>query len=425
MNKILLIIRREYLSRVRKRVFIITTLLAPLILASFTILPVYLASVSMETENIAVLDKSEIFTGKLHDHDKIKFSYLNESNDSLQKHYEEKGYTGILYIPAEFNIDHPANAEYYSHNQLGLLTEGAIADEMNGVLKKLRLEKANVPPELLENIDKSEVQVVQSNDQLGDTGIATAVGYILGFMIYITLILYGTLVMRGVMEEKSNRIAEVIISSVKPFQLMMGKILGIGFVGLTQFIIWIVLVTLIQSVLTGYYSNDLHQLNQVSNIPGAAPQGNIPQMANIVLQAGKLPLALIASGFIFFFLGGYLLYASVFAAIGAAAGDESDQSLTFIATFPIIISFLILISVMNQPNSKLAIITSLIPFTSPVIMTARLAFEPPAWQIVASMVLLAFGFFFMVWLAAKIYRTGILMYGKKTSLKEMLKWVRY
>jgi ABC-2 type transport system permease protein len=204
---------------------------------------------------------------------------------------------------------------------------------------------------------------------------------------------------------------------------MMGKIVGIALVGLTQFLIWIVLSGAIISLLKGLYGGDMNDMQQMQGMN--APQQDLPFIAGFLADLDKLPLALLAFGFVFFFLGGYLLYASIFAAIGAASGEEGDQSLTFIATAPIIISLLIMVSVLNQPNSRLAVISSLIPFSSPIIMVGRLPFGPPAWQIILSGVLLIAGFVFTVWVAGKIYRTGILMYGKKVTFKEMMKWVRY
>ena len=271
------------------------------------------------------------------------------------------------------------------------------------------------------------VNIIQPELKLGNAETSTWLGYAMGFMIYIVLLIYGTLVMRGVMEEKNNRIAEVITSSVKPFQLMMGKIIGIAFVGLTQFIIWIVLSAVIMTLLKGMYAGDISQVQNMNMMNGmqGMPDRGTPEIANFLVNMDKLPLGLIAFGFIFFFLGGYLLYASIFAAIGAASGEEGDQSLTFIATVPIIISIILLISVLNQPNSKLAIIASFIPFSAPIIMAGRLPFVPPTWQIIVSALSLIAGFVFTVWLAGKIYRTGILMYGKKVTFREMMKWVRY
>ncbi|MEO6167991.1 MAG: ABC transporter permease [Chitinophagales bacterium] len=423
MNKILLIIRREYVTRVRKRIFLITTLLAPLSIAVVTLLPVYLASHGTQEEKIAIYDESGIFSSHMENKDHLKFGHINTVNvpyDSLKKNYAASGFSGILHIPAAFTIDQPSNIEYYSTDQLGLMTHGSIENQMNEVLRQERLRAANISPAVMEQLN-APVSIIQADLSMSTAETSTALGYVMGFMIYIVMITYGMMVMRGVMEEKNNRIAEVITSSVKPFQLMMGKIVGIALVGLTQFLIWIVLSGLIISVLKGFYGVDAGAARNMSSMNGQ----DMPAMASFITDLDKLPLGLIAFGFVFFFLGGYLLYASIFAAIGAASGEEGDQSLTFIATVPIIISILIMVSVLNQPNSNLAVISSMIPFCSPIIMVGRLPFGPPVWQIILSGVFLIAGFIFTVWVAGKIYRTGILMYGKKVTFREMMKWVRY
>lgn len=425
MNKVLLIIRREYITRVRKRIFLITTLLAPLSIAVITLLPAYLSTYGKQEEIIALYDESGIFSSKMENRDHLIFGHINTANvpyDSLKKNYAASGFSGILRIPADFSISQPLSIEYFSNDQLGLMTQGGIENQMNEVLRKERLRAANISPEVMEQLNVP-VKIVQADLSQSTAQTSTILAYVMGFMIYVVMITYGMMVMQGVMEEKKNRIAEVITSSVKPFQLMMGKIVGIALVGLTQFLIWILLSGVIISFLQGFYGGDVNNAQQMQGMN--VPQQDLPFISGFLADLDKLPLAWLAFGFVFFFLGGYLLYASIFAAIGAASGEEGDQSLTFIATVPIIISILIMVSVLNQPNSRLAVISSLIPFCSPIIMVGRLPFGPPAWQIILSAVLLITGFVFTVWIAGKIYRTGILMYGKKITLKEMMKWVRY
>jgi ABC-2 type transport system permease protein len=381
----------------------------------------------VEEEKIALYDESGIFSGQMQNSQNVIFGTINTADvpyDSLKKNYAGSGFSGILRVPQDFTIDQPGNVEYFSNEQLGLMTQESIADQMNELLRQKRMKEANISPEIMEKLN-APVHIVQADQTLSTAGTSMVLGYIMGFMIYIVMLTYGMMVMRGVMEEKTNRIAEVIISSVKPFQLMMGKIIGIALVGLTQFLIWIILSGLILSVLKGFYSEDISQLENISSVSNKSGDLNMSEMANFIVDLEKLPLGLIAVGFLFFFLAGYMLYASIFAAIGAAAGEEGDQSLAFIATVPIILSIIIMMSVLNQPNSKLAIITSMIPFCSPVIMVGRLPFVPPMWQILLSGSLLIAGFILMVWLAGKIYRTGILMYGKKITLREMARWVKY
>lgn len=425
MNKILLIIQREYLTRVKKRIFLVTTLLAPLSIAVIMFLPVYLASHGTQDEKIALYDESGIFSAQMENKGHITFGHINAANvpyDSLKKKYEASGFSGILRIPGNFTLEQPLQVEYFSAGQLGMMTQSSIENQMNEVLRRERLKAAHISPEVMAQLNMP-VSIVQADLSRSTAQTSTMLGYVMGFMIYIVMITYGMLVMRGVMEEKNNRIAEVITSSVKPFQLMMGKIVGIALVGLTQFLIWIALTAAIISLLKGLYTGDMSQLQDMQSMGGQ--QQDLPAMTGFITDLDKLPLGMIAFGFVFFFLGGYLLYASIFAAIGAASGEEGDQSLTFIATVPIIISIMIMVSVLNQPNSKLAVISSMIPFCSPIIMVGRLPFGPPAWEIILSGVLLIAGFIFTVWIAGKIYRTGILMYGKKVTFREMMKWVRY
>ncbi len=426
MSKIPIIIQREYTTRVRSRVFLIVTFLMPLIAASFTFTPFLIMKYGGDSEKIAVIDQSKMFAGKLTSADKLVFGFYNSTYDSMKKHYASKGFTGVLFIPENFNADHPDNIEYFSNDQLGLGTEGAITDQLTKVVTRLRLEKVNVTPEVIDQLSEPVRLHTVIGEKEGNTGAAAIVGYASGFLLYFLLILYGTQVMRGVIEEKSSRIAEVIMSSVKPFELMLGKIIGIALLGLTQFAVWILMGFVAISVLHGM-AGDIGNLQQVQNMNAvnSPSPGVVNAVAMLNESLSTLPVGLIVFGTLFFFLGGYLLYASMFAALGAASGDEADQSLTFVATMPIIISFFLAINAMNAPNSRLSVIASLIPFCSPIVMTTRLAYNPPAWQIVLSMILLLLGFIFMVWIAGKIYRTGILMYGKKSSLREMVKWIRY
>ncbi len=426
MRKIPIIIRREYITRVRSRVFLLVTFLMPLILSGFTFAPFLIMKYGGDIERVAVIDDSKMFAGKLKSTDKLAFGFYDAPYDSMKKHYAEKGNTGVLFIPSTFDATHPVGIEYFSNDQLGLGTESDITDQLTTVVTRLRLEKVNVTPEMIDKLSEPvELNTVIGSKE-GNTGAAAAVGYVSGFLLYFLLIIYGTQVMRGVIEEKSSRIAEVIVSSVKPFELMLGKIIGIALLGLTQFAVWIVMGFLLITVLHGMVGDSASmQQMQTPGGMGAPSPGllNAVSMLNESLQT--LPIGLIIFGTIFFFLGGYLLYASVFAALGAASGDEGDQSLTFVATMPLIVSFFLALNAMNAPNSKLSVITSLIPFCSPIVMTTRLAYNPPMWQVLLSMALLIVGFIFMVWIAGKIYRTGILMYGKKSSLSEVVKWVRY
>jgi ABC-2 type transport system permease protein len=433
MNKILIIIRREYITRVRKKLFIVTTLLAPMGLVAITTIPVLIAAFSSgEKHKIELIDNSKgnYFSGKADTSEKIQLVAVNEDYNSAKKAFKKNGYTGILYISPSYNMDSDKYnvAEYYSDEQLGLNSQEAISKQLSKTVTAIKLKKINITQQQIDDLNKDvEIKSIlpsAEGERAGNTGAATALGYIMGFIIYIVMLIYGTLVMRGVMEEKTNRIAEVMVSSVKPFQLMMGKIVGIGMVGLTQLAIWIVLIIALQFGLRIVFGDQLAHATQMT--PAQQMGGNNNAMfAKAFSDISSLPWAYLISCFLFFFFGGYLLYASLFAAVGSAAGDEADQSLTFIVTIPIIISIMIMINTLQQPNGTLAIVASMIPFSAPVVMCARLPFDPPAWQIIVSMISLVAGFIFTTWLAGKIYRTGILMYGKKTTLRELGKWLTY
>ncbi len=429
MNKTWIIIKREYITRVRKKLFLVTTILAPLGIALITILPILMSKVSTEKSSIGVIDKSNLFFEKLQNDNNMEFVYLSENYDQAKEGYQTAGLTGLLYISPDFNMYEGTGVEYFSNDQIGLKTQSNIETQMSRITREIKLAKVDITPDMIDQLSKDvRIKAIVSNErgtQEGNTAIATMIGSVMGFIIYIVMLMYGTMVMRGVMEEKTNRIAEVMVSSVKPFQLMLGKIIGIGMVGLTQFIIWIILVALIQMGVGLMYSD---QLSQLQNLPSAGmmqQQQSVSGIAKVFEGVSQLPWGYIVSLFLFFFMGGYMLYAALFAAVGSATGEEGDQSLTFIVTLPVIISIMIMVNILEQPNGTLAIVSSMIPFTAPIVMCARLPFQPPAWQVILSMTSLAIGFLFTTWLAGRIYRVGILMYGKKVSFKELGKWLFY
>jgi ABC-2 type transport system permease protein len=438
MRKTWLIIQREYLTRVRKRIFIITTLLAPLGLGLITLLPLLLSRVSSEDQRIGVIDRTGIFQDKLEDERTIKFKYLNDTYEYAKKNYQDQGLSGILYVRPDFDLYSGTGVEYFSDQQLGLRAQGAITSQMSRITRTVKLAKRDLTPELIDELSKDvEIKAIvlsATGEKESNTGIATAIGYVMGFVIYIVMLLYGSLVMRGVMEEKTNRIAEVMISSVRPFQLMMGKILGIGAVGLTQFLIWIVLISGISLLLASLIPHDvLLQAQQTGQqLPGSMQQGSeaIRNIAEAQVGLSSINWGLVVFCFVFFFLGGYLFYAALFAAVGSAVNEDPQdaQSLMMPITIPIVLGIIIMINAINDPSGPLATWSSIIPFFSPIVMMARIPFgvpdTVPYWQLGLSMALLVGGFLATTWLSARIYRTGILLYGKKPSLKELAKWVR-
>lgn len=441
MRKIILIIQREYLTRIQKKAFWILTLLAPVIMVAFAVMPFLLDKVSSKTQEVAVVDQSGLFAGHVQNTDKLHFGFLNNNIDSVKHNYKQLGFAGVLFIPRNFNVDSNLNAQYYSDQQLSLTAQSDISDQLTAVVRKIKLQHANLTEtaisKLNEEVTINTTTLGENGEHKTNSGVATFIAYFTGIVLYIILLLYGTMVMRGVAEEKVNRIAEVIISSVTPFQLMIGKIVGVALVGLTQFILWIALVSAI-NIFGGQYlkmnaspqqqiaQNMSERMNGTTQVHATTDTDVFSQISNYRNDFNQLPLGLIAFCFVFYFLTGYLLYAALFAAIGSAMGDEpGDQSMSFIVTFPIILSFFIMITVLDQPNSSLAVGASIFPLSAPIVMLARIPFGVPAWQIIASMISVIIGFLLTTWLAAKIYRVGILLYGKKSSFKEIIKWVRY
>lgn len=436
MNKVLLIIQREYLTRVKKKSFIITTLLAPLGFAAFFMVTIFLAQNNQSDKKIIVVDDSGIFKNNFADTDYLHFKFLDGNLDSLEKTYVTDGYDGILYIPEIKNLSTPRGIEYRSEDHLGVASKGHIEKQMTRVIRKKKIELAQVDPKILKEIDDIDLQLTTVT--LGEEGnkkvsaeIAMALGYIMGFAIYMVLLVYGTMVMKGVVEEKTNKIVEVIISSVKPFQLMLGKIIGVGAVGLTQFALWGILIVIIQFAMTLLFADQIQELAKLQQSGGTEMYGgqDPEEMALFISEliegTKNINFTAIFFQFVFFFFGGYMLYGALFAAIGSAAGEEGEgQSMNFIVSIPIIISIVIMTSVVQDPNSSLAVWSSIFPFTAPVVMPARLAFEPPVWQLILSMVFLILGFLFTTWLAGRIYRVGILLHGKKVTLKDLAMWVK-
>jgi ABC-2 type transport system permease protein len=379
-----------------------------------------------------------------------KFEYLqNTKLEDLKKTFEKAGYYGILYISPEI-IHTPDAIQLISKNQppIGLLEHIESSLEKEIERQKLLSYKIENLDEIMKNVKTKVSVTTKIIDDSGavkqtSTGVAMALAYIGGFMMYMLVFMFGAQVMRGVIEEKTSRVVEVIISSVKPIQLMMGKIIGIALVGLTQFMIWVLLTLaivtvikssvvpkstkqeIIQNMPQNLMSNNTPQVS-ANNQPASSPMNFSPEFQKTFSNAMNQPWGLIIICFIFYFVTGYLLYASVFAAIGSAVDNETEtQQFMLPVTIPIILGLMIAMGTMTNPESSLSFWFSMIPLTSPIVMMARIPFNVPYWQIAVSMFIMLITFGAFVWMAAKIYRTGILMYGKKTSWKEMWKWLRY
>jgi ABC-2 type transport system permease protein len=436
MNKTWLIIKREYLTRVQKKTFILSTILTPLLIVGLIAAVTFISVKNVDHEKIAVVDNTGIFKGNLENTKAITFDYPTNVDSG---NYSSKGFSAILITP-----DSTSNRyQLFSKKQLGLIASDHVERQINQAIENHLLKtRYNIDNKSLEEIRKEagtakfETFVNEKNSEIkkSDSGLAYGIGYASGFLIYITLFIYGTMVMRGVMEEKTNRIAEVIVSSVKPFQLMLGKIIGIGAVGLTQFLMWIVLIIGLGAAASTFLSPETLQQageasqqmksQQVQMASGAAAQ--FDQIKDVMSSVNWF---LIIGCFLFYFLFGYLFYAALFAAVGSAVNEDPQdaQSLLLPVTMPIIIAIMLMMNAVVNPSSSMATWSSMIPFFSPIVMMGRIPFGVPGtvpyWQLIISMVMLVAGFLFTTWLSAKIYRTGILMYGKKVTWKEMIKWV--
>ena len=436
MNKIGLIIRREYFTRVKKRRFIIMTFLGPLLLAAVYIIPILLAlHGDNEKRTIAVVDQSHWFERQFTNTENQTFVRLDDiSIDSTKKLIQDGVYDIALYIP-ETQLNIPSSAVVYSMKQVPMNVEEHIRDVMKNEIQVQKLLASGVDPDILESIKTNvNLSVIRMDEEGGEKETFTEIQFVLGMalalLIYFFIMLFGGQVMQGVTEEKSSRIVEVIVSSVKPFQLMMGKIIGVSLVALTQFLMWIMLTGVIYvgfSAAMGISHPEAISAGTVmaQQIDNSNIMDN-EAVQNVLNIVHSIDFGTVIVSFIVFFLLGYLLYATMFAAIGSIVENNTDsQQFTLPVTVPLIIALISAIYVVNDPDSSLAVWMSMIPFTSPVVMMVRIPFGIPIWQVVVSALILAGTFVGMTWVAAKIYRTGILMYGKKLSYKEVFKWLKY
>lgn len=441
MNKISLIIQREYSTRVKKKSFIIMTLLMPVLMAGLLILPTYFASMEdKESRTIAVYDGSAIFLGRLESKDLTKFHFVPEDEYlKIKKNVKSSGFYALLVIPPNFITTN--RVQIFSESNIPFDLKSTIQEKLRSIIEKDKMAEVirqTAIPDLQQKINATKTRIVVETVKKAEGGkiekssteLGMFLGIIFGFFMYMFMIMYGVMVMHGVMEEKQSRIVEVIISSVKPFQLMMGKIIGIALVGLTQIAIWVVLGFVIISSareLNGGGGNAQQVQDIMSQSNAAAQQvAQSGKMQEIFAMVDTLNIPLILGCFIFFFIGGYLLYSSMFAAVGSAIDAPEDaQQFSMPIMLPIILSIMVLMSAVKNPEGPIAFWFSMIPLTSPVVMMARIPFGVPPWELLLSMILLVTSFVFMVWLSGKIYRTGILMYGKKASWKELAKWIRY
>jgi ABC-2 type transport system permease protein len=460
MNKIWLILQREYLTRVRKKSFLVISLLAPLLIALTTV-GIAKFSSSSEADVVAVHDESGLnLTARLQDTDDLHFvpaapGSLATAQAAFTKAKPKQA--ALLHIPAGFTLDSMQGIQVLGKGNVALKRQLNISKAVTKAVAELKMARSGIKQETIDDL-QAKVKLASINlDEAGgkhnDAGKTTATAYGLSILVYMFIFIYGVQVMRGVSEEKSNRIMEVMISSVKPFQFMMGKILGIAGVVLTQFALWIVLSWGFTSVVAPLLlQNSKPAATVTATAPTAASAAGQPATVATTLAAadpdadavagapkpgqpfgirgilGELPIGSILGGFLFFFFGGYLLYSSLFAAIGSAVDDQTDaQQFMLPVTIPLILSYIasIMVIINGDPNGPLAFWLSMIPLTSPIAMVMRLPFGVPPWQLALSGTLLVAGFVASTWVAARIYRVGILMYGKKVTYKELSKWMFY
>lgn len=432
-NKIGLIIKREYTTRVRNRSFILSTILLPLFFFGFIIATTYFSIKSIEKQRIAVDDMSGDFKNSLKNDDAITFDFKSNIN---AQNFADEGYAAFLYIPSDY-ATRKDSVKLISSKQLGIGTEEKVRDVINNAIRDRTLLEHHIDKKLLDSINNVRADelyhfssIIRQGEKTehSNADLSYAIGFGSGMLIYITLFIYGAAVMRGVMEEKTNRIAEVIISSVRPFQLMLGKIIGIAAVGLTQLLIWFAFIMILLGIASFILSPD--SLQHTESMQAAlANQGNASfamKFFSVKHTFFSVNWGLIIPCFLFYFLGGYLFYASLFAAVGSVVNEDPQeaQALMLPITMPIILSFIIMVSTAQNPDSQMAVWGSIIPFSSPIVMMARIpGGGVPLWQLAFSIILLVGGFLLTTYLAGKIYRTGILLYGKKVTLKEMGRWL--
>lgn len=437
MKNIFLITKREYLTQVKKKSFIILTLLAPILMIGFGALIAFMFKANESSSTFNVVDKSGLFVGNLKSDNTIKYVFVPKENErALTSTLKEMtGIEGLLIIPElkNNNFDElEKNTKLLINKKIGFDTKSSVSADLSKVLKKEKIKTLGLSEDQLESLDKNfdlnTENVVDNNkaDSGLDFGVKSGLSMILMYAVFMFIIIYGVRVMRSVLEEKNNRVVEIIISSVKPFELMMGKILGVTLVALTQFAIWITM-----SVLGAIFLNTGFQAMQ-KQIPGGEQSSEMLQKFDIAETATQVShilldmnFPLIIFVFIVFFLMGYIFYSSMYAAIGSAVDNETEtQQFTLFAIIPLTLGMYGSFTIMNNPEGPLGFWLSIIPFTSPVAMIARIPFGVPAWQIALSMALLIVSTLLMIFVAAKIYRVGILMYGNKASAKELWKWIR-
>ncbi|MCC5944270.1 MAG: ABC transporter permease [Bernardetiaceae bacterium] len=433
MQKIILVMQREFLIRVKKKSFIIMSIIGPLLAVGIIVLPIFLASLDGEQKRIEILDESGMLTQDIEAVDNIDFVFVKGSLSEERKAKVAKEGASLLHIPKDFSIENPQDIKLYSDKTISVPTKMLIERQIRKQIEAIRMERAGIDKELLAATKVSfslalrELSPSEGKDGAkSDVMIATGVGYVSAFLIYFFIFLYGSQVRQGVVEEKTNRIIEVIISSIKPFELMLGKILGIAGVAMLQFLIWIGLTLGTVSFLSLFFNLGAGAEADLASSPEMAEMSSELAMkgSEFLTELYTLNLPLIIAAFGFYFLFGYLIYGALFGAVGAATDNETDsQQFILPITMPLIAAILIASFVIKEPDGSIAFWASMFPLTSPIIMMMRIPFGVAAWEILLSMSILILAFLGATWVAGRIYRIGILMYGKKVNYKDLGKWL--
>ena len=443
MKKIRLIIGREIKSKLRNKTFLIMTVLAPLLITGFLAFIIQLSQSDNTNQQVMVIDDSKLFKDKLTGNDYISLSYSNLKLEDAVEQFTDKGYSCLLWISPNIIQGGSGATKLYFRKSPGFAFQTFIKDQMEKIIYENKLKSNNIDPNIISNSKQVVKLILEKVDDKGKPEEQTSFGtfgFLTGALMFMFILMYGMMVFRSVMEEKTNRIVEVIFSSVKPFQLMLGKILGVAILGLIQFLIMGIITFILTTVLSTIFLKDISgqlkvfkQQQELVKLQGS--DANFSQLEkfddklevfDLLEKIEKINFFEVFICFILYFLGGYLFYSSIMAAIGSAVDSESDsQQFITPVTLPLMIGYLMSMKTILEPDSSLVFWASIIPFTSPIVMMSRITNGVPLWELFFSLTALFASFFVTTWLAAKIYRTGILMYGKKTSWKEIGKWLFY
>lgn len=434
MNHLPLIIKREYLAKVKNKSFILMTFLSPLFIVALLSLIAYLISVNNEkVRTISVLDESGILSETLISNDHILYESLNgmDLEDAKTTSNSNNAY-GLLHVPDLPLEDVSEKIKFYSKESPSLSLISSLESKIEKRIGELKLKKMGVDLSKISasktyvNINQEDFEGVKTSK--AGSFLKLIFGAVAGYLLFMFIIIYGNLIMRSVIEEKSSRIIEVIISSVKPIQLMLGKIFGTSLAGITQFAIWVILIAILSFAASNFFGIDLSANPQQEMITAAVSDVNAnSELQALIAELHSLPLINLIVAFVLFFVGGYLLYSSLYAAIGAAVDNETDtQQFLMPVVILLVVGFYVgFFTALEDPHGTISVVFSYIPFTSPIVMLIRIPFGVPIWEQILSLSVLIFSFLVTVWIAAKIYRVGILMHGKKPSYKDLIKWLKY